>query len=186
MMTYETYFSLIDKETRIVDMLLEGITQLNKNQINWRASGNSWSAGECFEHLLRMNEYYIIHFEKASGSTANNFNFQSKFKSTLGGKFVLVGVKPDQKFKAKTSRKYNPLNSDIDPGIVEKFLKQHEIIKSLIKKCRGADLNKIRIASPFTKLLKYNIGEAFMIIMLHDQRHILQAKKVIDNPNFPR
>ena len=98
---------------------------------------------------------------------------------------MLRGVNPEQKFKAKTSREYNPINSDIDGNIIKKFLEQHQLIKSLAAKCRGVDLNKVKIASPFTKLIRYNIGDAFMIVMLHNQRHILQAKRVMENPGFP-
>lgn len=184
-MTFENYLSEVEREAARVEELVHEIPGLNSAQLNWRPSENSWSAGECFQHLIKINDYYIEHFKKAGEDPGKKVSELGKFKSTLGGKFVLRGVNPEQKFKAKTSREYNPINSNIDGNIIKKFLEQHQLIKSLAAKCRGADLNKVKIASPFTKLIRYNIGDAFMIVMLHNQRHILQAKRVMENPGFP-
>jgi len=184
-MTVENYLSEVEKESRRVDELVEGIPKLSKAQLNWRPLENAWSVGECFEHLIRVNEYYIDHFKKAAEDPEKRLKVRKEFKTTLGGGFVLYSINPKQKFKTKTNKEFNPIHSGVDLNIIKKFLEQHEVIKTLAGKCRGVDLNLIKIASPFTKLLRYNIGDAFMIIMLHNQRHILQAKKVMENPAFP-
>ncbi len=79
--------------------------------------------------------------KKAGDDPGKKISGQGKFKSTFGGKFVLRGVNPGQKFKAKTSKNFNPINSNIDGNIIKKFLEQHQLIKSLAANCRGVDLN---------------------------------------------
>jgi len=184
-MTFENYLSEVEKEARRVEELVKELPELNNAQLNWRPSENSWSAGECFRHLIIINQYYVDHFKKTAGGPDKKLNEHGEFKKTLGGRFVLHGVNPNQKFKAKTKERFNPIHSSIPSNIIDNFLEQHKLIQSLAVRFRGIDLNKIKIASPFTKLIKYNIGDAFMIVMLHDQRHILQAKRVVENPDFP-
>jgi hypothetical protein len=40
---------------------------------------------------------------------------QGEFKNTFGGKFVLRGVNPNQKIKARTRKKFNPIHTSIPP-----------------------------------------------------------------------
>ncbi|MFC2119516.1 hypothetical protein ACFLQ4_00455 [Bacteroidota bacterium] len=46
---------------------------------------------------------------------------------------------------------------------------------SLAGKLRGVDLTKLKISSPVSKLLKMNVGDALLINLYHDKRHLNQA-----------
>ena len=45
---------------------------LSYQQLNWRPSEKQWSAGECFEHLIRTNKKYIPEYQKFSPSGFEN------------------------------------------------------------------------------------------------------------------
>ncbi len=51
---------------------------------------------------------------------------------------------------------------------------------SFAEKLHGVDLTKLKISSPVTKLLSINVGDALLINLYHDKRHINQAEKIIN------
>jgi hypothetical protein len=88
-MTLENYISEVEMEAEIVDEMVKEVPNLSRAQLNWRALEHSWGIGECFEHLVRVNEYYIEHFRKAAADPENKLKDKKKFKKTFGGRFVL-------------------------------------------------------------------------------------------------
>jgi len=49
----------------------------------------------------------------------------------------------------------------------------------------GIDYNKTRLRSPVTPLMRYSLADAFVITVLHGQRHLAQARRVREMPEFP-
>ena len=54
-----------------------------------------------------------------------------------------------------------------------------------MKATEDLDVEKIIISSPVTKLVTYSLMDAYRIIITHEQRHLLQAKKVSKTDGFP-
>jgi hypothetical protein len=50
----------------------------------------------------------------------------------------------------------------------------------------GLDLSKVRIASPFLRLLRLPVGAFLEALAGHAQRHLDQARWVTAHPGFPR
>ncbi len=47
-------------------------------------------------------------------------------------------------------------------------------------------MRKLRMTSPVTPLVRrLNLGDAFVIIVVHAQRHMRQIERVIAAPGFP-
>lgn len=165
-----------------VEKLTEDFLHLSYNQINWKPADSQWSIGECFEHLTRTNEKYIPVYEK--NKLHNGENKILEFKPTFLGKFVLKSIMPDNIRKYKTAAAFNPIGSKINEGIIKDFFNQNERIVELAKNIDQTKLKK-KVSSPFLKLIKYNIGDSLLIVAYHNLRHILQAKRVLQNENFP-
>lgn len=166
-----------------VKNLAENFSRLSYNQINWKPSDSQWSIGECIEHLIRTNVKYIPAYEKFNSAGGGNKNLE--FKHTLTGKFVLKSIMPDNRKKYKTSSSFDPAGSKIKETIVKDFLEQNNKILELSKKIDSSNL-KEKISSPFNKLIKYSIGDSLLIIANHNLRHLRQAKRVMQNENFPQ
>jgi len=51
-----------------------------------------------------------------------------------------------------------------------------------------ADLNleKIKIASPVISVITYSLMDAYIVVIRHEQRHLLQAKRVRAMDSFPK
>jgi hypothetical protein len=55
-----------------------------------------------------------------------------------------------------------------------------------MKKADGLDINRLKVSSPVSKLLKFRIGECFQFLLLHQRRHFLQAKNLTTLIDFPK
>jgi hypothetical protein len=156
--------------------------KLSHHQLNWRPSEKQWSVGECFEHLIRTNGRYIPEYQKYSPS--DHEQKHEIFKHSFIGKLLCNSMKPENKRKTKTHSSFNPLGSDIKDGVVKDFLHQSNDIVELISKIEVSKL-KETIRSPFSKYIRYSIGDSLMIMAYHNLRHLQQAKEVTKNGEFP-
>jgi hypothetical protein len=165
-----------------VKKLAEEFLNLSYIQINWRPADSQWSIAECFEHLVRTNVKFIPVYKIYTVQEYENKELE--FKPTLIGKLVLKSVMPGYNRKFKTPAPFNPIGSDIKESIVKDFLKQNSEITELVKIIDSSKLRK-KITSPFSKFVKYSIGESFIIIGNHNLRHLQQAGRVMQNEKFP-
>ncbi|HLM62598.1 MAG TPA: hypothetical protein VK308_17500, partial [Pyrinomonadaceae bacterium] len=76
--------------------------------------------------------------------------------------------------------------SEIDANIVEIFTTHQTELIGKIKRIEAADWQKIKITSPFMKLMTYKLSDGFQVVVEHEKRHIRQAERVMKMENFPQ
>lgn len=151
---------------------------LNEEQLNYKPAPGKWSAGECFQHLIKSNAPYI---DMIMPELIREYEKKIYYyKPTIQGRLILNSVRPEAKRKSKTNKNFFPSGLSVSSRIINEFLDQHKIITDLIKKSMDKDLNKIKIRSPFIKFIRYNLGDAYEIILQHDLRHLNQAKAAVE------
>jgi hypothetical protein len=167
---------------------------LHWDKLNRKPTTNSWSAAECFQHLLFTNSGYLKHFNEVVSSSQevnefNSFNHSSilrkesighPFKHSFWGKLIMYFVNPKTKMKSKTTKPFNPTYSKVETDVIQKYLFQHDQLFRIVSEMKNLDLRKLKIPSPINARIKYNLGDAIRIIILHDQRHIQQAIKAVN------
>lgn len=153
------------------------------DKLNQKPTPNSWSAAECFQHLLYTNVEYLKHFseivKKNQVNDETSITFSHSFAHSLWGKFILYFVNPKTKMKSKTTKPFNPTYSKVETDVIKKYLEQHDQLISAISGMKNLDLRKLKMPSPINAKIKYNFGDAIRILILHDQRHIRQADRVL-------
>jgi hypothetical protein len=152
---------------------------LSSEELNWKPDPKSWSAAECFQHLIFTNNSYLKHFSEVSKTESGNVMDSIDFKHSFWGKLILYFVNPKTKMKSKTSASFNPSNSKVDFDVIRKYLEQNDLLTKSISGMQNLDLKRLKIASPINSKIRYNLGDAIRILILHDQRHIQQAEKAL-------
>jgi hypothetical protein len=154
-------------------------------QVNWKPSAEGWSAGQCFEHLIKTNELFYDELEKiANGTRRNSFWENWSPLSGLSGRLLINSLKKDErKFKAPTQKIVPP--SNVDEKIIEKFIAHQAELIEKIKRCEKADWQKTVITSPFMKLMTYRLEDGFTVVVEHERRHFRQAERVTKLEDFP-
>lgn len=155
---------------------------LTPTALNFKPHATSWSILECLEHLNRYSRFYLPHLEKAITLQSAPGHSQPVRYSWIGKKSLAV-VNPSNAKKHQTLNRMNPQNSDLTPAVIEEFLQHQDTLLQVLQAAATADLNRKAIPVEFFRLLKLRAGEALEFIILHEQRHVLQAQRVKEQAN---
>ncbi len=156
-------------------------------QLNWKPDSKSWSIGQCFEHLIITGNLYFPAIQKViDGKHRNNFFSKIPFSTNLIAALMRNAMNPDQKRKMKTFKVFEPLSSNVSSAIIEDFAENNRELIAMIKAVQKFDLHKIKIAEPLSSALNLRLDDAFEILAMHEQRHFLQAERVLKSAGFPK
>jgi hypothetical protein len=178
---------LIDEANAIAEDAQKSFGQLNATQLNWKPSASQWSVAQCLEHLIVINSAYFPTIQKI---VRDGYRPSLQQRLPLLPRFfawmVIKAVSPETKAKFKTARHVAPSSSTIAADIVARFKgHQQELIRHM-KMTDELDLRKIIITSPVASVATYSTLDAYKIVVTHERRHLLQAKRVMGAAGFPR
>ena len=178
---------LVSAANAIAEETLSGFGDLTTPQLNWKPSADQWSVAQCFDHLVTANEAFFPIFERVlSGEKKHAFWESLPWLPAFWGKMLIKAVAPESKRKFKAPKIFHPSNSTVDGVIIRRFIDQQNQVIRYMKATEDLDLEKIKISSPVTKLITYSLIDAYRIIITHEQRHLLQAKRVSEMDGFPK
>lgn len=159
---------------------------LKAEQLNWKQSAESWSIGQCFDHLIVTNESEFPAIERViKGEHKNPFWSKVPFLTDFWGGFVLKAVKPENTKKTKNPKVFSPSASTIDANIINRFVEHQQKVGELMRATKDSDLTKIVISSPVAAFVTYRLSDAYKIVVLHEWRHFRQAERVMQAEGFP-
>ena len=177
--------TLIEEMLTLTDKCTEAVRKfktLPDGQLNYRKSPTSWSILECIEHLNRYGDFYLPAIEKAILSNAPK-DPAGVYKSGLIGDYFarLMKIKDGKIVRMKTPADKNPLGSALSATTIDRFLKQQEMLRSLLNQARQADLTRTKVPISLTKLIKLRLGDTFRFFVYHIERHVIQAEGVMQD-----
>ncbi|MCH8033373.1 MAG: DinB family protein [Bacteroidetes bacterium] len=184
--SYKLLEKFLGEAPLLIDTANKQFNGLSGNQINWKPSEEKWSIGECIEHLAVTHKLYNSQIIELQLLFEDSDEGSFKFKHTFSGRMILKYVDPNSTTRIKTFKLFKPSMRQINANIIRHFCEEVETMISFAEKLHGADLTKLKISSPVTKLLRMNVGDALLINLYHDKRHLNQAEKIINESKFPK
>src|SRR5262245_49880742 len=174
-------------EARLVsDQTIRAFGRLSAQQINWTSRAGEWSIGQCFDHLIISNRpYFQIIEEIQEGRRRQRAWERMPLPPRFFAKLIINTLRPDSGRKAKARPAFYPSSSHIAPGIIASFVEQQDRLLHFMESTRGLDLDGIRITSPVMSFFTYSLMDVYRIIVVHEQNHFVQAKRVMESPGFP-
>ncbi|MEO1652789.1 MAG: DinB family protein [Bacteroidota bacterium] len=159
---------------------------LSETQFNWKPEAKKWSIAECMDHLLIVFSRYEPNVEKKM-QEAKKDNAFLPYKSTFTGRLFMRFVNPDKIRKTSAPGFLKPTPGSTYPlSRMEDYLAYLEKVDQYIDQADGMALNKIRIASSIGPILKFSLGDYFLIESMHNRRHLKQMLALMENPQFPK
>ncbi len=168
----------------------ENFSHLSNEQLYWKSNEKSWSIANIFEHLNAFYRYYIPVFNGKIANTRFNQpteNFTSSPMGRAAYRSVKLGKVNNVKRKLKSRKEYNPIFNDSlrsDNPITE-FLDYQEQFKELLEKAKQVDLRKTKCPLSLRPVVKLNLGDSLLYLAYHTERHIYQAKHILDRLKTP-
>ena len=171
----------------VTNEVTQSFGKLSTEQLNWKPSPEKWSIGECLDHLIVSNTLY---FETFEAITENRYTESLWAKLNPFGKFfgnlLLKGVDPRNTKKMKNPSAFSPSMSNIDTSIIQKFEKHQRFFLGFFEKMKHVSMDQLKIVSPASPVITYRLTTGIEILILHEQRHVLQAKNVMKTKGFPK
>jgi hypothetical protein len=157
---------------------------LTLQQLNWKPAPGRWSVGQCLEHLAVTNEVYGAAITSAMTSAPAG-SADEITPGWFGRYFIREYVAPAEKpTRHKAPPKIRPV-SNVDASILERFLETNRRSRDLVERARHIDVNRVRFKNPFVPLIRFTVGTGLEILAKHELRHLLQAERVRNMPDFP-
>lgn len=183
----ESLSSLLVAARAVTDEVTAQFGHLTPQQLNWKLDANQWSIAQCLEHLVAANESYFPTFEQVvTGHNQTTLWQRVPLLPSLFGKLIVQAVSPEATRKLKAPKIYTPASSNVDGAIISRFVERQEQVIKYLNAMKDLPVEKIIISSPVTDLITYSLLDACRIIVGHEQRHLLQAKRVHSLNEFPK
>lgn len=176
-MQTEILIQSLTEQTRQIINQVEKLKNYDLDTLTWKENKTSWSILECLEHLNLYGEFYLPQIErKIKGS---NCKSEVEFKSGFLGNYFAKSMLPKEKLnKMKTFKDKNPLNAKLDKTVIDKFLDQQIKLLDLLNQSKNVSLNKVKIQTSISSLIKLKLGDTFQFFINHIIRHLKQINKI--------
>ncbi len=168
----------LDWEHRAQNMFLG----LLPEQLNWRPDRGTWSIAQEFHHLVLSNRPYLEVLRKLTEQSTPE---SKPYKPGFWGRFLLKAVEPDGSMPAPVPKQLVPSNAPLGHQPLKEFVEIQTEFHPLALSLIGKDLTK-RFSSPISRFVKLQLGDAIAINTTHNERHLLKAFRLMDQPGFPR
>jgi hypothetical protein len=158
----------------------ESLLQIPEEKLNYRTHPESWSALECLQHLNLYGDFYLPEIDRRINQSKTKP--EPVFKSGILGNYFANSMLPKEKLnKMKTFQDKNPSGSTLDKRTIEEFIRQQNELLSLLDRAKKISLNKVRNSITISNIIKLKLGDTFRFLVNHNERHIRQAKRAINN-----
>ncbi|WP_133271795.1 DinB family protein [Hymenobacter radiodurans] len=169
-------------------VVTQRLRHLSEDQLNRRPSPDTWSVGQCLEHLTIVGGHHlpaVVRKIKAASerSTKPAETVKSGF---IGGRLVQAMRTPVSQKALKTPQRYAPSGSRLPRTVVEVFSRQLDEMLHLIDQARTINANRVRIPNPLIPLLQLRLTDEFAFLVAHIERHMAQVERVLQATKRPQ
>ncbi|MDI9879683.1 DinB family protein [Flectobacillus longus] len=180
-----TYF---DTKEELLHFLLQLTEKQLDKVVEWRYTADAitllqashtagWSVAQCLAHLNAYSDYYLRSFQEGM-STNEKFLQNHSIKSTWLGKLAIKSMHPETgKSKFKAMKGYIPDSELPALDVLDRFITHQKSLLEILRLAKDYQLNQIKIPISIAKFLSLRLGDALYFLIIHQERHILQAER---------
>ena len=153
--------------------------RIDDETFNAKPSPTSWSVGECVVHLNTIAKGYLPLFEGALEDAPNGSGpYKWGWVSRRFIEAVRPGSRPIPTAGAMRPPATEGATSSIDRArAMARFEDDMDRYLAVLERADGLDVSRVRVASPFLRILRLPVGAFLEAMGLHAQRHVGQAER---------
>ena len=161
---------------------------LSDAQFNWRPEPGKWSIAECLDHLYVTGSKLLPGMDAAiQRARERNQHGSGPFEYGWLARWFIRNVSPipESGKGMKGPKLYAPRPDQPVDRVLPEFLRLQDQLVDRLHAADGLDLGRIKVASPASSLLRLSLGAWFEATAAHQERHLIQARRVREHPRFP-
>lgn len=170
------------------EVVTQRLRHLSEDQLNRRPSPDTWSVGQCLEHLTIVGGHHLpAVVRKVKAASERGSRPADTVKSGFVGRWLVQSMRTPVSQKAlKTPQRYAPSGSRLPRTVVEVFGRQLDELSNLIDQARTINANRVRIPNPLIPLLQLRLTDEFAFLVAHIERHMAQVERVLQATKRPQ
>lgn len=146
-------------------------------------NGGSWSVAQCLEHIANANHVYL---EALRAAVPKAHSGHTPFRAAGWPlRYFLKKTEPPASIKIKAPPKIRPHPQTSKADALAQFKKSNEEVRRFVLDTANLDLCGVRFKNPFVPGLGFTVATGLLVMAAHSRRHLWQAEKVLQNPDFP-
>jgi DinB family protein len=161
------------RDLRAINARAEAIPRTaSQAALDWQPPAGGWSVGQIFEHLCVANDSYLVVLRRLVPDSRTGFGTANTlWKPSLAGRLLIHSMESPRKLSAPKIWRPGPRPR---PNVISEFLLRQRELEELIARSLAYDWRRHRLASPASPLIRMNLGDAFTVLVRHEQRHFAQ------------
>jgi DinB superfamily len=152
---------------------------LTEESFHWRDEPHTWSIGQCFTHLnlLDSKDLPLIAAAMEQGRAAG-WLAPGPFRYGWFSRVFLGYTEPPVRIRIKAPGIYVPPPDEPMAPVMEQFFVIRDKLLDLVRRADGLDLARIRVPTPYGRLISFSLGIRFALVNAHNRRHLSQVRGV--------
>lgn len=176
-MQSEKLIETLSEQTKQILNQVEKLRSFEIKILTWKENRQSWSILECLEHLNLYGDFYLPQI--ANEIKHSSTKADDAFNSGILGSYFAKSMLPKEKLnKMKTFKDKNPLNANLNKTVIDKFINQQNELLVLLNESKNVSLNKVKIKTSISSLIKLKLGDTFQFLINHHLRHLKQIDNI--------
>ncbi len=167
---------LYHRTETVLEKAIKQYQNLDESSLNLSIVKESWSIAEVISHLNSYGNYYLPKIE-AVLAESNECCALAYSPSWLGAYFINMMDVNKGKWRYKAAKQHQPAVKDAYAEVAE-FISQQERLLKCIKASEQVDISRVRIPISISKFIKLNLGDLLSFLVMHNERHVVQIKKI--------
>jgi uncharacterized damage-inducible protein DinB len=162
------------------------VTPLSEEQFTWRPAPDAWSIALCIDHLNATAREYLPRLDEGIAQAIRRGLYTpGPYAYNWIGRLMVYVVKPTTRIRATAPTPFVPEEGRRREEIMAAFRAYQIQYVDRLRQASGLDLGRARVASPAVRWIRMPLGSAFAMMIAHEQRHLAQARRVLEAEGFP-
>jgi hypothetical protein len=154
----------------------------------WSPSKAVWSMALTLDHLNSVNGLLLPRLEEAIARLRAEGRYAgAEPRYSIPERFFIRMLSPNPPFHLPVPPPYVPkLTAEPATEAGERFLELIDRIERCIEAGQGLDLQKARVPSPASPLIRLTVGAWLEATVGHNDYHWMQVRALVERPDFPK
>ena len=162
------------------DVIRELSAPLSEDLLNWRPNPSEWSVMQCISHLDKTTRAYVPAIDEALRRAPTLSQPIDEVKVGFLSRFFLSKMAEPQSMKGKAPKIIQPEFSAPKASTWQSFEDSQSSMAGLMRTALDVDVNSVRIHNPFIPVARFTAGVAFIVVIVHQRRHIAQMRRILE------
>jgi len=162
------------------------VSPLSDAQFAWHSSPTAWSIAQCIDHLNVTARLYLPMLDEGIANAIRQGLYgEGPFTYWWLARMFVRMLEPPPRLRMKTPAAFQPPPARTRHEIMAAFRAYQVQYVDRLRQANGLDLSRARVRSAVASWLYMPLGTGFAVTTAHERRHLWQARKVMETPEFP-